>query len=121
LAIGRQEKPQVCRNHHEQTSLLLHTFYLSLFENRLIGYPASNDLVFCDRLVYQLAGKGSKEPMKSAVVPPELRSTAFAMQLSSKVVCCDVALIFGIIADRIDLHTAMLWTIPFRDHLRHFI
>jgi len=52
--------------------------------------------------------------MMSAVVPPELRSTAFAMTtFIESGFAAIVALIFGIIADRIDLHTAMLWTIPF--------
>ena len=59
-------------------------------------------------------GKGSKEPMMSAVVPPELRSTAFAMTtFIESGFAAVVALVFGLIADKIDLHTAMLWTIPF--------
>ena len=50
----------------------------------------------------------------SAVVPPELRSTAFAMTtFIESGFAAVVALVFGLIADKIDLHTAMIWTIPF--------
>jgi MFS family permease len=71
-------------------------------------------LSFVTALFISWPGKGSKEPMMSAVVPPELRSTAFAMTtFIESGFAAIVALIFGIIADRIDLHTAMLWTIPF--------
>jgi MFS family permease len=71
-------------------------------------------LCFVTALFISWPGKGSKEPMMSAVVPPELRSTAFAMTtFIESGFAAIVALIFGIIADRIDLHTAMLWTIPF--------
>ncbi len=71
-------------------------------------------LCFVTALFISWPGKGSKEPMMSAVVPPELRSTAFAMTtFIESGFAAVVALIFGIIADRIDLQTAMLWTIPF--------
>jgi len=71
-------------------------------------------LCFITALFISWPGKGSKEPMMSAVVPPELRSTAFAMTtFIESGFAAIVALIFGIIADRIDLHTAMIWTIPF--------
>lgn len=71
-------------------------------------------LCFTTALFISWPGKGSKEPMMSAVVPPELRSTAFAMTtFIESGFAAIVALFFGFIADRIDLHTAMLWTIPF--------
>ena len=71
-------------------------------------------LCFVTALFISWPGKGSKEPMMSAVVPPELRSTAFAMTtFIESGFAAIVALIFGFIADKIDLHTAMLWTIPF--------
>ncbi|HPR34545.1 MAG TPA: MFS transporter [Anaerolineaceae bacterium] len=76
--------------------------------------PSLTILCFITALFISWPGKGSKEPMMSAVVPPELRSTAFAMTtLIESGFAGIVALIFGIIADRIDLQTAMLWTIPF--------
>ncbi len=71
-------------------------------------------LCFITALFISWPGKGSKEPMMSAVVPPELRSTAFAMTtFIESGFAAVVALVFGLIADKIDLHTAMLWTIPF--------
>lgn len=71
-------------------------------------------LCFVTALFISWPGKGSKEPMMSAVVPPELRSTAFAMTtFIESGFAAVVALIFGFIADKLDLHTAMLWTIPF--------
>ncbi len=72
-------------------------------------------MVFCfgTALLISWPGKGSKEPMMAAVVPPELRSTAFAMTtFVENGFAAIVALIFGLIADRIDLQTAMFWTIP---------
>ncbi len=71
-------------------------------------------LCFITALFISWPGKGSKEPMMSAVVPPELRSTAFAMTtFIESGFAAVVALVFGLIADKIDLHTAMIWTIPF--------
>lgn len=71
-------------------------------------------LCFITALFISWPGKGSKEPMMSAVVPPELRSTAFAMTtFIESGFAAIVALFFEIIADRINLHTAMLWTVPF--------
>lgn len=70
-------------------------------------------LCFVTALLISWPGKGSKEPMMQGVVPPELRSTAFAMTtFIESGFAAVVALFFGFIADRINLHTAMLWTIP---------
>jgi len=64
-------------------------------------------------LLISWPGKGAKEPMMAAVVPPELRSTAFAMTtFVENGFAAIVALIFGLIADKIDLPTAMFWTVP---------
>ena len=52
--------------------------------------------------------------MMQGVVPPELRSTAFAMTtFIESGFAAIIALIFGSIADKLNLQTAMLWTIPF--------
>lgn len=78
------------------------------------GIAQLTALCFVTALFISWPGKGSKEPMMSAVVPPELRSTAFAMTtFIESGFAAIVALVFGFIADRIDLQTAMLWTIPF--------
>lgn len=64
-------------------------------------------------LLISWPGKGAKEPMMAAVVPPELRATAFAMTtFVENGFTAIVALIFGLIADKIDLQTAIFWTVP---------
>lgn len=71
-------------------------------------------LGFVTALFISWPGKGSKEPMMQGVVPPELRSTAFAMTtFIESGFAAIIALIFGSIADKLNLQTAMLWTIPF--------
>ncbi|MEA4812105.1 MAG: MFS transporter [Anaerolineaceae bacterium] len=76
------------------TQIALFSFVTALF----IGWP----------------GKGSKEPMMQGVVPPELRSTAFAATtFIESGFAAIIALLFGFLADKLDLQTAMLWTIPF--------
>ena len=75
--------------------------------------PALTAFSFFIGLLISWPGKGSKEPMMAAVVPPELRSTAFAMTtFVESGFAAIVALVFGLIADKIDLQTAMFWTIP---------
>ena len=70
-------------------------------------------LCFFTALFISWPGKGSKEPMMQGVVPPELRSTAFAATtFIENGFAAIVALIFGIIADKLDLQVAMVWTIP---------
>ena len=64
-------------------------------------------------LLISWPGKGAKEPMMAAVVPPELRATAFAMTtFVENGFAAIVALIFGLIADKIDFQTAIFWTVP---------
>ena len=64
-------------------------------------------------LLISWPGKGAKEPMMAAVVPPELRATAFSMTtFVENGFAAIIALIFGLIADRIDLPTAIFWTVP---------
>jgi hypothetical protein len=48
------------------------------------------------------------------VVPPELRSTAFAVTtFIESGFAAIIALIFGYLADKIDVQTALVWTVPF--------
>lgn len=71
-------------------------------------------LCFVTALLISWPGKGSKEPMIQGVVPPELRSSAFSfITFIESGFAAIAALIFGILADKIDIQTAMLWTIPF--------
>ncbi len=58
-------------------------------------------------------GKGAKEPMMQATVPPELRGTAFAMTtFIESGFAATVALFAGSLADQIGFTKAMIWTIP---------
>ena len=70
-------------------------------------------LCFGTALLIGWAGKGAKEPMMQGAVPPELRSTAFAMTtFIENGFAALVAVFAGWLADRIGLTQAMIWTIP---------
>ena len=52
--------------------------------------------------------------MIQGVVIPELRSSAFSfITFIESGFAAIAALIFGILADKLDIQTAMLWTVPF--------
>jgi MFS family permease len=73
-------------------------FGLASFTALLIGWP----------------GRGAKEPMMQAVVPPEMRSSAYSVvNLIEGGLSSFAALIAGTLADSIGLTNALLWTIPF--------
>lgn len=70
-------------------------------------------LCFGTALLIGWSGKGAKEPMMQGAVPPELRSTAFAMTtFIESGFAALVAYLAGSLADRIGLTQAMIWTIP---------
>ncbi|MFN2113190.1 MAG: MFS transporter [Anaerolineales bacterium] len=70
-------------------------------------------LCFGTALLIGWAGKGAKEPMMQGAVPPELRSTAFAMTtFIESGFAALVAVFAGWLADRVGLTQAMVWTIP---------
>ncbi len=59
-------------------------------------------------------GRGAKEPMMQAVVPPEMRSSAYSMvNFIEGSLSAFAGWTAGIIADSIGLTNALLWTIPF--------
>lgn len=59
-------------------------------------------------------GRGAKEPMMQAVVPPEIRSSAYSVvNLIEGGFSAFAGLIAGSLADKIGLTNALLWTIPF--------
>jgi MFS family permease len=73
-------------------------FLLTALTALLIGWP----------------GRGAKEPMMQAVVPPEMRSSAYSMvNLIEGGLSAFAGLICGALADAIGLRNALLWTIPF--------
>lgn len=70
-------------------------------------------LCFVTALFIGWPGKGAKEPMMQGAVPPELRSTAFAMTtFIESGFAALVAIFAGTLADRIGLTPAMIWTVP---------
>jgi MFS family permease len=73
-------------------------FGLCFFTAFMIGWP----------------GPGAKEPMMQAVVPPELRSSAWSVtNVIEGGLSASAGLIAGALADRIGFTNALLWTIPF--------
>jgi MFS family permease len=73
-------------------------FSLASFTALLIGWP----------------GRGAKEPMMQAVVPPEMRSSAYSVvSFVEGGLSSFAGLICGTLADSIGLTNALVWTIPF--------
>lgn len=73
-------------------------FGLAAFTSLLIGWP----------------GRGAKEPMMQAVVPPEMRSSAYSVvNFIEGGLSAFSSLIAGALADSIGLTQALVWTIPF--------
>jgi len=71
-------------------------------------------LAFCTALLISWPGRGSKEPMMQAVVPPEMRSSAYSVvNLVEGGLSAFSGLIAGALADKIGLTKALLWTVPF--------
>lgn len=60
------------------------------------------------------AGRGSKEPMMQAIVPPEIRSSAYSVvSLIEGGFSSFAGIIFGFLTTRLPLTEAMLWMVPF--------
>ncbi|MCD4672498.1 MAG: MFS transporter [Anaerolineaceae bacterium] len=59
-------------------------------------------------------GRGAKEPMMQAVVPPEMRSSAYAVvNFIEGGLSAFAGVIAGALADNLGLTRALVWTIPF--------
>ena len=88
--------------------------YILLTQGKSISFPVFFSLAFFTALMIGWPGRGAKEPMMQAVVPPELRSSAYSMvSLIEGGLAAFSGLIAGTIADSINLTDALLWTIPF--------
>jgi predicted MFS family arabinose efflux permease len=88
--------------------------YILFTQTENWGFWAFFALCFFTALMISWPGKGAKEPMMQGAVPPELRSTAFAMTTFIESGFAAVAAwIAGSLADTIGLTPALLWTIPF--------
>lgn len=88
--------------------------YILLTYGKDLSFGIFFALAFITALMIGWPGRGSKEPMMQAVVPPEMRSSAYAMvALIEGGLAAFSGLIAGTIADSVNLTDALLWTIPF--------
>ena len=89
------------------------TYVLFTQGNRL-SFAQFFALAFFTAFMIGWAGKGAKEPMMAAVIPPELRSSAFSMvSVIEGGLSAFAGVIAGRLADSVGLTNALLWTIPF--------
>lgn len=88
--------------------------YILISQGQNMSFPQLFGLAFLTALLIGWPGRGAKEPMMQAVVPPEMRSSAYSVvNLIEGGLSAFSGLIAGTIADSYGLTTALLWTIPF--------
>jgi MFS family permease len=88
--------------------------YILLTRASQMSFPSLVGLALVTALIITWPGRGAKEPMMQAVVPPEIRSSAYAVvNLIEGGLSAFAGLIAGALADRIGLTNALVWTIPF--------
>jgi hypothetical protein len=88
--------------------------YILLTQASNFTFPQMIGLAMVTALLIGWPGRGAKEPMMQAVVPPEMRSSAYSVvNLVEGGLSSFSGLIAGALADRIGLTNALVWTIPF--------
>lgn len=88
--------------------------YILLTRAHTMTFPQLLGLTMFTALMIGWPGRGAKEPMMQAVVPPEIRSSAYSVvNLIEGGLSAFAGLIAGALADRIGLTYALVWTIPF--------
>lgn len=88
--------------------------YILFTQGKSMSFWTMFWFAFMIALIIGWPGRGAKEPMMQAVVPPELRSSAYAVvNVIEGGLSAFAGLIAGTLADRIGLTGALLWTIPF--------
>lgn len=88
--------------------------YFILTRAHTLSFGALIGWTLLTALLIGWPGRGAKEPMMQAVVPPEMRSSAYAVvNLIEGGLSAFAGLIAGALADRIGLTQALVWTIPF--------
>ncbi len=88
--------------------------YIFLTQGKNMSFWAFFALAFGTALLIGWPGRGAKEPMMQAVVPPEMRSSAYSVvNLIEGGLSAFSALIAGALAEQLGLTRALLWTIPF--------
>lgn len=89
--------------------------YIILTKGPQMSFGAMLATCFTTALLIGWPGRGAKEPMMQAVVPPEMRSSAYSvvnlieggLSAFSGAICGAISVATG------SLTTAMLWTVPF--------
>lgn len=90
------------------------TMYVFLTYAKQMTFAQLLGLAFGTALIIGWPGRGAKEPMMQAVVPPELRSSAYSVvSFIEGGLAAFSGVIAGVLADRVGLTNALLWTIPF--------
>jgi MFS family permease len=88
--------------------------YILLTRAQEMSFWGLFGFAFGTALLIGWPGRGAKEPMMEDVVPPNLRSSAFAVvAFVEGGLSAFAGLIAGSLADRIGLTNALLWTVPF--------
>jgi MFS family permease len=88
--------------------------YLLLTRASQMSFTSLLGLALVTALIITWPGRGAKEPMMQAVVPPEIRSSAYSVvNLIEGGLSAFAGLIAGMLAQSMGLTNALLWTIPF--------
>ena len=88
--------------------------FILLSQAKTMSFWALLSLAFFMALMIGWPGRGAKEPMMQAVVPPEMRSSAYSVvNLIEGGLSAFSGLIAGAISDKIGLTGGLLWTVPF--------
>jgi MFS family permease len=88
--------------------------YILITQARNMSFWGMFGFAFFTALLIGWPGRGAKEPMMQAVVPPEMRSSAYSVvNLIEGGLSAFSSLIAGVLADRLGMTQALLWTVPF--------
>ena len=88
--------------------------YILLTQGHTFTFNGLLGFIFFTALLIGWPGRGAKEPMMQAVVPPEMRSSAYSVvNFIEGGLSAFAGVIAGALADKIGLTQALVWTIPF--------
>ena len=89
-------------------------FYIILKYAETMSFGMLVGLTFLTALLIGWPGRGAKEPMMQAVVPPEMRSSAYSVvNFIEGGLSAFAGVIAGTLADQMGLTKALMWTVPF--------
>ena len=113
---AEQKSPKYGRTIIGQFSILVGVPLTYLMFTKGYDWNSTFLIGFCFITAFLIGwpGKGAKEPMLQGAIPPELRSTGFAVvTFIENGFAAFIAFYAGSLGDKIGLQKAMLWTIPF--------